>query len=97
MDWLNAGWQKKSHTHRRITGEVCGQGLSVELCRLFEDELIEGHRNGCYTLRYMLISAENSQILSRCFFRRLPIWNSGEVQLKYESINKRFSNCINIL
>jgi len=61
MDRLQAGWQKKSHTHRRISGGVCGQGLSAELWSLFVDELIEGHRNGCYTLGYVPSSAENSQ------------------------------------
>jgi hypothetical protein len=43
-------------------------------------------------------SAENFQILSHSFFRRLWVWNnSGVVKLRYQSIHKRFSNWINIL
>jgi hypothetical protein len=79
MDWLHVGWQKITVT---LTGETmegsvakwCLQrGILLPLlCYLFVDQLIEGLRNGCYTLGYVLSStAGNSQILSHSFFRRL--------------------------
>ena len=72
MDWPQAGWQKYySHTHRRNTGGFCGKMLSAGghfitlLCCLVVDKLMEGPRNGCYTLWNVLSSsAENSQIVS---------------------------------
>jgi hypothetical protein len=55
--------------------------------------------NGCYALGYVLTSsAENSQILSHNFFRRLWVWNnSGVVKLRYQAIHKSFGTFINIL
>jgi len=90
MDQLHAGWQKNySGTHRRNTGGFCFQGLSIEGL----------NGNGCYTLKYVLsLSAENSQILSHSFFRRLEGWNNIDVvKVRYQYSHKRFSIWINIL
>ena len=102
-----AEWQKNySHTHRRSTGGVCGQVLSVEghfitpqLWSLVVEELIRGLMNSSYTLGYALSSsAENSQILSQRFFRWLWVQNNSDVaQLRYQSIHTSFSIWINIL
>jgi hypothetical protein len=79
MDWLHAEWQKNySNAHRRNTEGVCGQVLSAEghfitPAVLSVDKLIEGIRNGSYTLGYALSTVENSQILSQNFFRRLSM------------------------
>jgi hypothetical protein len=72
---------------RKITATLTGETLegSVKkcclqrgillplLCCLVVDKVIKGFTgNGCYTLGYTLSSsAENSQILSHSFFRRL--------------------------
>jgi hypothetical protein len=52
-----------------------GHFIAPYLGSLFVGELLEGlDVNGCYTLRYVLSSsAENSQILSQSFFRRLSM------------------------
>jgi hypothetical protein len=80
MDRLNAGWHKYySDTYRGNSGVVCRSRavhrgtLYPTAVKLFEDELIEGlHGYGYYTLGYVLSSsAENFQILSHSFFRRL--------------------------
>ena len=106
MDRLHAGWQKNySNTHRRNTGGVCSQvpsrgALYPIAVKPHWDKLTEGlNGHGCYTLGYALTSpAENSQILSRSFFRWLLVRNnSGVVKLRYQSNHKRFSTQINIL
>jgi hypothetical protein len=106
MDWLHAGWQKSySHSQEKHWRGLwppalhrgafyCPTAMKPGL-----DELIEGLGNGCYTLRYALSSsAENSQILSHSFFRRLWVWNnSSVVKLRYQSVHKKFSTWINFL
>jgi len=56
-----------------LTGESLEGSVAKGCLQSCEDYLqmnSEGHRVGCYTLGYVLI-AENSQIPSHSFFRRL--------------------------
>jgi hypothetical protein len=51
---------------------LSAEGHFITPAVLSVDKLIEGLRNGCYKLGYALSStAENFQILSQNFFRRL--------------------------
>ena len=79
------------HCHWVLT-QLQSTNISIYLI-----EWLEG--NDCYTLAYALFSwAENSQILSDSFFRRLRVWNDSDVvNLSYQSIHKSFSIWINVL
>jgi len=113
-DWRNTiamvrlldEWQKNySNTHRRNTGGICSQVLTIEghftsyLWSLVEENFIQGingHR--CNTLVcanpiYRKFPNTVSQLLQGSF----TMENRGMVKLRYQSMHKRFSTPINIL
>jgi len=61
MNWLHAGWQKNySHTHRRNSGGICGQVLSIEGHFISTVELLgcsRSHRGSQEWLLYTVVCA----------------------------------------
>ena len=78
MDWLHARGQKTTATITRETMEGLWPSAAHKGAFYYHiamkpglDTMVEGLMNDCYTLGYVLSSAENSQLLSHCFFSRI--------------------------